>query len=210
MHRVFHRIRGFHLYAMGRLKRLYDWVISWGHTRYGVPALCLLAFAESSFFPIPPDVLLICLGISRPKKSFWYALLCTLFSVFGGLFGYLIGFAFYAAVGKPLISFLGYQAEFEVVGRLFQENAFWALLTAALTPIPYKVFTIAAGFWNIALLPFVIGSILGRGIRFFAVSALLFFFGGRVKVFIDKYFNLLSFVALGLLVGGFLLIKYLL
>ncbi len=210
MHNALHKIKGFHLYAMGKLKKLYDWVISWGHTKYGTPALCSLAFAESSFFPVPPDVLLICLGISKPKKAFWYAFLCTLFSVIGGLLGYLIGFAFYAAIGKPLIAFLGYQAEFEVVGKLFQDNAFWAILTAALTPIPYKVFTIAAGFWKITLPAFIIGSIVGRGIRFFAISALLFFFGARVKVFIDKYFNLLSFLALILLVGGFIAIKYLL
>ncbi|MEM4254220.1 MAG: VTT domain-containing protein [Candidatus Woesearchaeota archaeon] len=210
MHRALHRIYGFHLYAMGKIRSLYDWVISWGHTKYGVPALCVLAFAESSFFPVPPDVLLICLGISRPKRALWYAFLCTLFSVIGGLFGYLIGFAFYAAIGKPLIALLGYQSEFEVVGRLFQENAFWAMLTAALTPIPYKVFTIAAGFWKIMIPAFVVGSIVGRGARFFAISALLFFFGERVKVFIDRYFNLLTFVALGLLIGGFLIIKYVL
>lgn len=204
-----HKVYGWHLYSLGLLRKLYDWVISWGHTKYGVLALLLLAFAESSFFPVPADVLLICLCISRPARAFWYATLCTAASVVGGLFGYLIGFGFYELIGKLIIDTLGYTAQFEVVGNLFEQNAFLAIITAAFTPIPYKVFTIAAGFWQITLPVFVIASIVGRGLRFVAISALLFFFGARIKVFIDKYFNWLTFVVLGLLIGGFVGIKYL-
>jgi len=209
MPHVLDRVFGVHTYAMGKLRKLYDWVISWGHSPYGTWALFLLAFAESSFFPIPPDVLLMCLSLSRPKRAFWYAIVCTLGSVLGGLFGYLIGFGLYESVGSRLISFLGYESEFQVVGQLFENNAFLAIVAAAFTPIPYKVFTIAAGVWSIDLITFIVSSIVGRGARFVLVAGLIYFFGERIKVFIDKYFNLLTFVALGLLVGGFVAIKYL-
>ena len=204
-----HKIFGFHTYAFGWLRKLYDWVLSWGHTKYGTPALCALAFAESSFFPIPPDVLLMCLNISRPKRSFWYAILCTIFSVLGGLLGFFIGFALYETMGQPIIAALGYSSQFELVGNLFKENAVWAIFAAGFTPIPYKVFTIAAGVWGIALPVFITASLLGRGIRFFVISALLYFFGERVKVFIDKYFNWVSLAALALMFAGFVAIRYL-
>lgn len=209
MRNALHKTYGWHLYGMGKLRKVYDWVLSWAHTKYGAWALFILAFAESSFFPVPPDVLLICLCISRPARAFWYAALSTLGSVVGGLLGYAIGFAFYELIGSAIISTLGYAAEFEVVGQLFQENAFLAIVTAAFTPIPYKVFTIAAGVWQISLPVFVLASIAGRAARFVAIAVLLYFFGARVKVFIDKYFNLFTLAALALLVGGFAAIKYL-
>lgn len=199
---------GAHLYKTGLLRRLYNWVLSWADKKYATLALFIHAFAESSFFPIPPDVLLLSLSVSKPKRAFWFAFICTLGSIVGGLFGYLIGVGFYEVIGQPIINFFGYQAQFTSIGAVFQEHAFLAIVAAALTPLPYKVFTIAAGVWNVALLPFLIASVVGRGLRFFAEATLVFFLGDRVKYFIDKYFNALTWIAIILLVAGFLLARY--
>jgi len=202
-------VKGLHFYSFGLLRRLYDWVLSWAETKYGTLALGLNAFAESSFFPIPPDVLQIALSVGKPKKSFWYALIASIFSVVGGVFGYLIGYFLFESVGKLIINALGYWEYFEIVGKWYASNAFLAILGAAFTPIPYKVFTIAAGFWKISLLVMLVASVIGRPLRFFIVATLIYFFGAKVKVFIDKYFNWLSLLFFVLLVLGFVVIKYL-
>ncbi len=205
-----HRIvQGLHFYSFGLLKRLYDWVLSWAESTYGAYALAVLAFIESSFFPIPPDVLQIALSISKPKRSFWYACIALCFSVLGGILGYFIGLFLFESVGRLIIQSLGYEQQFVLVGAMFKENAFLAIFAAALTPIPYKVFTIAAGVWQVGLFPLITASILGRGLRFFAIAVLTYFFGERVKVFIDKYFNWLSLGLFVLMVLGYLAIKYL-
>ncbi|MCP3683709.1 MAG: DedA family protein [bacterium] len=191
-------------------KRLYDWVIHWADTRYGTPALAGLAFAESSFFPIPADVLLIALCLGKPKKSFYYAFICTLFSVLGGVFGYLIGLWFMDAVGTRIIEMLGYMDLFGRVGEMYREYDAWAVGIAGFTPIPYKVFTIAAGAFKINFAVFVFASIAGRAGRFFLVSALFYFYGPPIKKYIDKYFNILAVIFVILLVGGFFILKILL
>ena len=198
-----------HLYTFGLLRKLYDWVISWSNKKHASKALFGLAFAESSFFPIPPDVLQIALSVAKPKKSFFFALISSIGSVLGGIFGYFIGFFLFDSVGKLIIDALGYQAQFDAVGNLYKSYAFLAILTAAFTPIPYKVFTIAAGFWHISLSTLIIASIIGRSGRFFLVATLFYFFGPKIKDFIDEYFNLLTIAFLVLLVGGFVAIKYL-
>ena len=209
MHLVLEKIVGWHVYTFGKLRQLYNWVLSWGNSKYGILALFLFAFIESSFFPIPPDVLLMALCLSQPSKAFWYAFVTTVGSVLGGLFGYFIGYALYETIGKLIIAALGYQAAFESVGKLFAENAFLAIFGAAFTPIPYKVFTIAAGVWGIPLPIFVLASLLGRAGRFFAVSALLYFAGPKLKNFIDEYFNIVTFAAFLLLIGGFIAVRWL-
>jgi len=198
-----------HLYTFGLLRKLYDWVLSWAHKKYSSLALFILAFSESSFFPIPPDVLQIALSVSKPKKSFFYALVSSIGSVLGGIFGYFIGYFLFDSIGKVIIDALGYQAQFNAVGELYTSYAFLAILTAAFTPIPYKVFTIAAGFWQVGLLPLITASIIGRSARFFLVATLFYFFGPKIKEFIDKYFNLLTIIFIMLLIGGFVAIKYL-
>ncbi len=194
---------------MNIVRRLYDWVLSWAHSKYGVPALFVLSFAESSFFPIPPDVLLMALAISRPKKSFYYAFVCTVASVLGGMLGYLIGMEFIDVVGYKILNFYNLQYEYDVVGKLYEQNAFWAVFTAGLTPIPYKLFTIAGGAFKIDFIVFVVASAFGRASRFFMVAALIYFFGPPIRTFIDKYFNLMVVVFTVLLIGGFIVIKYL-
>lgn len=175
-----------------------------------MPALFLLAFAESSFFPIPPDVLLIALALAMPSRSLWYAAVCSAGSVLGGMVGYAIGYFFWDTVGQPIINFYQAQAAFATVQGYYQDNAFFYILLAAFTPVPYKVFTIAGGicqiqFWQ----ELVLGSLIGRSLRFFAVAGLFYFFGPPIKKFIDRYFELLTVLFGILLVGGFLAIKYL-
>jgi len=192
----------------GLLKKLYDWVLHWAETPYAVPALIILAIAESSFFPIPVDVLLIALAVSLPKRSFVYGLYTSVFSILGGVGGYLIGLKFMELIGWPIVEFYGYQEQFLSLSSTFQKYNFFAVLTAALTPIPYKVFTITAGAVKANFLEFFVASVIGRSLRFFAEATLIYFLGERVKGFIEKYFNLLSIVFMILLIGGFLLIKY--
>jgi membrane protein YqaA with SNARE-associated domain len=190
------------------IKKLYDWVLHWAETPYGVPALFLLAFAESSFFPVPPDVLLIALAISIPKKSFKYAMVCTVGSILGGMMGYIIGLELIDTVGIPILHFYGAMDKYEYIQQLYMKYDAWAVGIAGFTPIPYKVFTIAAGAFKIDFLVFVLASIAGRAGRFFLVSGIIYLFGPRIKTFIDRYFNLLCFAFIILLIGGFILVKY--
>ena len=190
------------------IKKMYDWVLHWAETPYGVPALFILSFAESSFFPVPPDVLLIALAVSIPAKSFRFAAVCAVGSVVGGIVGYGIGFYGYEAVGKPIVDFYHGQAVMDKVKILYDQHGFLGILIAAITPIPYKVFTIASGVFTFDFWSFVFASIIGRSARFFVVAGLIWKFGPTIKSFIDKYFNILCLAFMVLLIGGFVLIKY--
>lgn len=190
-------------------RRMYNWVLSLSHKRHATPALFGLSFAESSVFPIPPDVLQIALTLERREKAFFYAAVSTAGSVLGGMLGYLIGFAFWSALAGFFLTYVFKQDAFDRVGALYEQYNFWCVFIAAFTPIPYKVFTIAAGVFSISFPMFVIASMIGRGLRFFIVAGLLHKFGPPIKVFIEKYFNLLSLVFVVLLVGAFALLKLL-
>ncbi|MCX8064678.1 MAG: VTT domain-containing protein [Candidatus Hydrogenedentes bacterium] len=195
---------------MSFLKRLYEWVLSWAESPYGTIALFLLAFAESSFFPIPPDVLLIALCVGDPKKSFWFASVCSIGSILGGIGGYIIGYSTWLIVQDFFFSYVpGFTREnFEYVRNLYETHNFWVVFTAAFTPIPYKVITIAAGVCTINFPMFVIASTIGRSARFFLVGILIFFFGERIRTFIDKWFEWCVIAFTILLIGGFLVIKW--
>lgn len=195
---------------MRLLRRLYDWVLHWADTPYGVPALLLLAFAESSFFPIPPDVLLITLALGIPRRAFGYAAVCTIGSVCGGALGYMMGFAFIETLGMPILNFYGVMDQYAYMQSLYMKYDAWAVVMAGFTPIPYKVFTISAGAFKISFPVFVFASLVGRAGRFFLVAALIYCFGSPIKGFVDKYFNLLTILFFVLLVLGFVLVKYLL
>jgi len=192
------------------IRKLYDWVLHWAETPYAVPALFLLAFAESSFFPVPPDVLLIALAISIPKKAFKFALICMTGSVIGGILGYGIGLYGYETIGKPIVDFYHGQEIMELIKSKYDQHGFLGILIAAITPIPYKVFTIASGVFEFDFWLFTLASIIGRSTRFFIVAALIWKFGAPIRNFIEKYFNLLSIIFMLLLIGGFVLIKYVL
>jgi len=191
------------------LRGLKAWV-EWFAEKPGAGwALFVIAFAESSFFPIPPDVLLIALAISVPAKSFRYALVCSVGSVLGGMFGYLIGLEFYDLVGRKIIEFYSLQEQYAAVKILYDQNAFLAIAIAGFTPIPYKVFTIAAGAFQVSFATLVYASTVSRPARFCLVAALFFFFGARIKPLIDKYFEALTLAFVILLVAGFVVVKYL-
>jgi len=206
-------------------RKLYDWVLKWGESRYGPPALFILSFAEASFFPVPPDALLIALCMGAHRKWHRFALICSVGSVLGGVGGYLIGSFAFEFIGHAILEFTAAisgvsSAELlEQAQYWFNEKTIaginvgpWAIGISGFTPIPYKVFTIAAGFFKMTFLPFLIASIIGRSLRFFLVGGLIGLsfekYGERIKQIIDRYFNwlALAFVILGIL--GFVSIKY--
>ncbi len=191
------------------LRRLYDWVLSWAESPYGTVALFLLAFAESSFFPVPPDVLLIALCVGQRGRALWFAFVCALGSLLGGAVGYLIGWGVWEAVDSLFFNYVpGFTEEvFVTVQSYYMRYDFWIVFVAAFTPIPYKVFTIAAGVFQINFFAFLIASVVGRSARFFLVAVLLFFFGEPIRNFIDRWFNLCVVVFTILLIGGFAVIK---
>lgn len=191
----------------GPVRRLYDWVLGWADRPSGPAALFVLAFMESSFFPIPPDVLQIALSLGKPKRAWWFAAISTVGSVLGGVAGYLIGLALFEQIGRPVIEFYHATETFARVGEMYRDNLVLALGSAGFTPIPYKVFTIAAGAFQIPLLPFVVISLVSRAMRFFLVAGLIYFFGPPVKRFIDRYFNLLTILFVLLLAAGFAVVK---
>ncbi len=190
------------------LRKLYDWVLGWAYSPYSVPALFLLAFSESSFFPVPPDVLLIPLGLSKPRKSFYYAAISSIGSIIGGAFGYLIGLFLMNSVGIPILKAYGLMEKYQYVSALYNQYNALAVSVAGFTPLPYKLFTIAAGACRINFIVFIIASALSRSARFFLVSALVYAFGERARLFIDRYFNWLALAFGILLVGGFLVVKF--
>lgn len=190
------------------LRRMYDWAIRWAETPYGDWALFVIAFAESSFFPIPPDVLLIALGIAIPKKSLRYALLCSVGSVLGGCFGYLIGWQFMAGFGDKIINLYGFGDKYSYIQDLFMKYDAWAIGIAGFTPIPYKLFTISAGAFKINFPIFFIASVISRSARFFLVGGLIYYFGPSIQVFINKYFDILAVAFTILLIAGFVAVKY--
>lgn len=199
-------VPGWHIH-----RRLYDWVLSLAHHRHATAALFLLSFAESSFFPVPPDVLQIALTLERRNRAWYYAGVSTVASVLGGVFGWFIGAALWTVVGDFFFRHVpGVTPQnFELVHGKFEDNAFLTIFTAAFTPIPYKVFTIAAGVFEISLWTLVVGSIVGRGARFFAVAAMLFVFGPSIKQFLERYFNLLTLAFTAILIIGVILWKVL-
>lgn len=192
------------------MRALYDWVLSWAYSKYGTGALAAISFAESSFFPIPPDILQIALSMERPKRSFFYAAISALASVLGALLGWYIGYALWEALGPYFVPYLISKANMEKVDQFFQNWGFWALFAAALTPIPFKAFTITAGIAQMSIPTLLFASFVGRSFRFFLVAALIYIFGPTIKGWIDKYFGLLTFAFLILLILGFYCIKFIL
>ncbi len=202
---------------MNIVKRLYDWMLSWGNSRWGALALFLFAFAESSFFPIPPDVLLIALCLGAVARSFRFAAICTAGSILGAMLGYAIGFfawqttaGEYTALAHFFFNHVFSVEAFEKVGALYDQYNFWIVFTAGFTPLPYKIFTITGGLFHINFVMFIIASIISRGLRFFLIAGLIWKFGAPIKGFIDKYFNLLAIAFTVLLVGSFFLLGYVL
>ena len=205
---------------MQYFKNIYKWVISLSTRKNSYYSISLLSFSESFFFPVPPDVLLIpCCLLSR-HKSFYYALLCSSASVLGGIIGYYIGKMLWWSIPEIEYSSLanlffeyvpgGTIDSFNKIKSLYDEWNFWIVFTAGFTPIPFKLITISSGTFNINFFLFVVASMLSRSARFFLLATLIWFFGERIRHFIEKYFNLIAILFTILLIGGFVVIKIIL
>ena len=189
------------------IRSLYDWTLSLAGGRRAPAALGTVSFVESSFFPIPPDILLIPMVVARRERAWWYAALCTITSVLGGVLGYLIGMFLFTQIAEPILSFYGKMDKFDEFSAIFKEWGWWFVFFAGLTPFPYKVITIASGVAGLSLPVFIIASIVSRGIRFFVVAGLLYFFGQPIRAFIEKRLGLMFTLFVVLLLGGFALLK---
>lgn len=188
------------------LRGLYDWTMRLAEGRHAIWALAVIAFVESSVFPIPPDVLMIPMILAAPSRAWLIAAVATVASVLGGLLGYYIGWGLFEAVGQPILDFYGKGEAFESFAARYNEYGAWAVLVAGVTPFPFKVITIASGVTALSLPVFIASSVIARALRFFLVAALLWKFGPPVRIFIEKRLGLVFVVFCALLVGGFLLI----
>ncbi len=189
------------------LRKLYDWTMSLSAHRHAGWALAGLAFAESSFFPVPPDAALIPMTLARRRRAFVYATIATAASVLGGFAGYAIGYYLFDALGRPLIDLYGYMEAFQRFAERYNTNGDWIVFTAGVTPFPYKVITIASGATALDLKVFAIASVAARGLRFYLVCGLLYWFGPPIRDFIERYLGLLFAIFVALLIGGFLAIR---
>ena len=201
------------------LKNLYNWVLEWSNSKWGAFALFLLAFTEASFFPIPPDVLLIALCLGSRSKSLYFVAICSLGSALGAIFGYSIGYFLWWNGSQEFSQFAnfffniipGFSTDiFFDIKQKYEEWNFWVIFVSGFTPIPFKVFTVSAGAFNINFNLFLIASLIARSARFLIIGGLIWRFGDPIRSFIDKYFNILAFLFSFLLVGSFFIIKYLL
>ena len=191
------------------LRRFYNRVMMLAASAYADWWLALIAFAEASFFPVPPDALLVPMALAKPRSAWRFAAICTVASVIGGALGYWIGYAVFDRVAQPILQLYGYGPAYQAFQAKFQEYGLWIILIKGLTPIPYKIVTIAAGAAHFDFWLFMTASLLTRGARFFLVATLLHFFGDAVRHFIEKWLTLVtSALAVGV-VGGFLALKFL-
>ena len=194
---------------MNFLKRTYNWTLEKAQHKNAKWYLSLISFVESSFFPIPPDILLIPMVLASKANALFYAFICTLFSVLGGILGYAIGYFFYNSVGIYIVELYHLENSFNIFEDYYKEFGILIVLGAGITPFPYKFITIASGVFGLNIFLFIIVSIIGRGLRFYLIAILLYFFGEKIKLIIDKYFNILTIVFFILLVGSVFIIRFL-
>ena len=189
------------------LRKLYDWVFSLARHRHATRSLAVVSFAESSFFPIPPDVMLAPMVLAKPERAYFYATVCTIASVLGGILGYAIGY-WLEPVGMWMLALLGKADTFEASKALFQQHGAWVILIKGLTPIPFKLITIASGIFQFNLALFIALCVVTRGARFFLVAGLLWYFGPPIRTFIEKNLGILATAFFLLLLGGFVAVRY--
>ncbi|MEX3315623.1 YqaA family protein [Sulfitobacter sp. PS-8MA] len=191
------------------IRRLYDWTLGLAQHRHALWALAVVAFVESSFFPIPPDILMIPMIIAQPRRAWLIAGVALLASVLGGLLGYAIGALAFESLGQPILASLGKADAMAEFSTRFNDMGFWAVLVAGVTPFPYKVITIMSGWTGMPLGTFIMTSILARGLRFFVVAGLLWQFGAPIRDFIERRLGMMFTLAVALLIGGFMVVKVL-
>lgn len=192
------------------LRRLYDWTLGLAAHRRATPALGFISFIESSVFPIPPDVMLIPMILADRQRAFRLALIATICSVLGGVAGYAIGVFLFDQIAEPLIRFYGYDHAFADFSEGYKEQGGWVVFFFGVTPFPYKVITIASGVTRLDLVTFLIASVAARGLRFFVVATLLWYFGEPIRAFIEKYLGPLFILFVVCLIGGFVAVRFLL
>ena len=192
---------------MNLLKSLYNWTLKKAEHKYSSWILSIVSFSESSFFPIPPDVLLIPMIIAKRTKAWTYALICTLSSVIGGIAGYAIGFFLFNSIGILIVEFYHLSNSFNTFENYYKEYGILIVLGAGFTPFPFKFMTIASGVFSLNIFLFILTALVARGLRFYLLASLLFIFGEKIKILIDKYFNILAVLFFVLLLGSFMLIK---
>ncbi|KJB95214.1 membrane protein YqaA with SNARE-associated domain [Skermanella aerolata] len=190
------------------IRPLYDWTMRLAGHRHAMWAMGFISFIESSIFPVPPDALMMPMVLARRDKAWRIATVCTLASVVGGLFGYMIGYFLWDTIGQQVMDFYGYAAKMEEFAALYNEWGFWIVAGAGFTPFPYKVITIASGVTHLDLAVFMVASVVSRGARFFLVAGLLWYFGPPIRVFIEKHLGLLASAFFALLLGGFAAVRY--
>lgn len=191
------------------LRPFYDWTLRVAGDRRADWWLALVAFVESSVFPIPPDVMIIPMVLADRRRAWRVAAVATAASVVGGMLGYAIGSLFFEAIGQPILDLYGYADKFAAFAAQYNEWGAWIVFGAGLTPFPYKVITIASGVTHLALPVFIVASVLARGLRFYAVAALLWWFGPPIRSFLDRYLGPVTIVFFVLLIGGFVALRYL-
>jgi membrane protein YqaA with SNARE-associated domain len=191
------------------LERLYTRILALAASRHAMAALVLIAFAEASFFPLPPDLLLIPMILARPRRAFLIASVATLASVAGGFLGYAIGYWLFAAVGRPLLEFYHAMDRYDALKAAYAQWGVWLILIKGLTPIPYKLVTIASGVVHFNLVAFGLASLASRSVRFFLLAVLLWRFGDRVRTFIERRLMLVTSLFAAALIGGFVVLRYL-
>ena len=193
----------------GFIHKIYDWIIRLSGNHNALMWLFIISFVESSFFPIPPDIMLIPMILATPKEAWKIAGVCTIASVIGAYLGYIIGVYFFQLIAEPLLNFYGYLDKFNEFKNLYEEYGAWIVFGAGITPFPYKIITIASGVVHLNLVVFTIASVIARGLRFFLIAWLLKTYGAKMRIFIEKNLGWLSVLFLVLLFGGFILIKFL-
>lgn len=193
---------------MKQIRNLYDWTLRLSGSRHATPALATVSFIESSVFPIPPDVMLIPMCIARRDRAFFYATVCTIASVIGGLFGYAIGYFLFETLGQKILEIYGAAEKFADMQRRYDEYGGWIILAKGLTPFPFKILTILSGVMKMDLKIFILSSIAARAMRFYLVAGLLWKFGAPIQAFIEKYLGWVTLAFLLVLIGGFVAVAY--
>ena len=188
--------------------RLYHWMLKSAQSPKALWILAVLSFAESSFFPIAPDVMLIPMAVANPRRGFYYAFVCAVASVLGGAAGYGIGYYLFQSVGMPILNFYGYTKEFQSFADSYNQHGFWWVFASGLTPLPYKIFTIASGLTHLSFWVFISASIASRGFRYMAEAAIIWKFGDRIHTVLERHSGKAIALTIGCLVLGFFLLKY--
>jgi membrane protein YqaA with SNARE-associated domain len=186
---------------------IYEWTLKWAEHKFAPRILALLTFAESVFFPIPPDVLLAPMVLAKPDKAWWLASLTTLSSIAGGVVGYLLGFWMFEPWIQPLLTEFGYQQRFDTAMSWFEQWGVWVVFLAGFSPIPYKLFTVSAGFLQMAFLPFLIASAVGRGMRFFLVAGLIQWGGSAMEKKLRQWVDVLGWGLVGVIILAYFILR---